>query len=464
MSTLGEMAVLTDENRTFGTLARVPFAGGVPRPAIERVTYAGADWSPDGKSLAIVRNVPTGYRVEFPVGKVLHEGRYISGLRFSPGGDSIAIFERGETGSVMVIPRAGGNVKTVLSGFSIPGGSPCWTPDGKEIWFTGSRESGSPSGVHAVDLEGNVRLVAQMPGELELDDISRDGRVLLAHHTLIHSLRVQAGGDSVERDLTWLDRPEPFAVSPDGKTVFFSEVGEGGGTTGGVYVRKTDGSPAVRLGDGRGLALSPDGSTVLVQFPNANDRLALVPTGPGEPKTLPLAGFEDVSAAVWLPDGKAFLLSAREKEKNWGIYRVELPDGKPRPISVEEAAIAIPGFMTGPLSPDGRTLLSAESPGKFARYALSAGRFRPIVGLERGEFPIRWASDGRTIYTLREVPPGTTQISRLDPDTGRRVLLREIRPDLGADVMRVVLSPDGRSSAYLVSRAHAQLYVVEGLR
>jgi dipeptidyl aminopeptidase/acylaminoacyl peptidase len=464
VSTSGEMAVLTNENRMFGTLARVPFAGGVPRPAIEGVPYAGADWSPDGRELAIVRNVAQGYRVEFPIGKVLHEGLYISGLRFSPGGDSIAFFQRGETGSVMVIPRSGGNVKTVVSGFSLPGGSPCWTPDGKEIWFTGARESGSPSGVHAVDLEGNVRLVAQMPGELELDDISRDGRVLLAHHTLIHSLRVQGLGDSVERDLTWLDRPEPFDVSADGKTILFSEVGEGGGTTGGVYVRKTDGSPAVRLGDGRGLALSPDGSTVLVEFPNANDRLALVPTGPGEPKTLPLAGFEAVSAAVWLADGKAFLLSARERAKNWRIYRVELPDGKPRPISAEGVAVAIAHFMTGPLSPDGRTLLSAQSPAKFARYALSAGQFRPIVGLERGEYPIRWASDGRAIYTRREVPPGLTQISRLDPDTGRRVPLREIRLGSGEDVLRVVMSPDGRAYAYAVGRAHSQLYVVEGLR
>jgi hypothetical protein len=188
-----------------------------------------------------------------------------------------------------------------------------------------------------------------------------------------------------------------------------------------------------------------------------------VPTGPGEPRTLPLAGFENISVAVWLPDGKAFLLSARERGKDWRIYRVELPDGKPRPISAE--GVAIPHFMTGAISPDGRSLLAAQSPGKFARYSLGGGEFRPIVGLERGEFPIRWTSDGRTIYTLRGVPPGPVQIWRLDPDTGRRVLLREIRPaDPGAGVERVVLSLDGRAYACLVARAHAQLYVVEGLK
>jgi len=463
VSASGEMAVLIDENPVFGTLARVPFAGGVPRPAIERVPYAGADWSPDGKELAIVRNVDARYRVEFPIGKVLHEGPLIRGLRFSPGGDMIAFFQRDETGSVMIIPRAGGNARTVASGFDLPGGSPCWSPDGKEIWFTGSSEPGRPSGLHAVDLEGKIRLVAQMPGELELDDISRDGRVLLAHHTIIKSLRGLAPGDSVERDLTWLDRPEPFDISSDGKTILFSEVGEGGGPTGSVYVRKTDGSPAVRLGEGRGLALSPDGKTVLVEFPNARDRLGLVPTGPGEPRTLPLAGLEEVSAAVWLPDGKAFLLSARERGKNWRIYRAELPEGKPRPLSAE--VVGIPPVVTGALSPDGRSLLAAQGPGKFARYSLAGGEFRSIAGLEPGEWPIRWTSDSRTIYTRRDVPQGPSQIWRLDPDTGRRVLLREIRPaDPGAGVERLVLSPDGRACAYLVVRIHAQLYVVEGLK
>ncbi|MDQ5856720.1 MAG: hypothetical protein M3542_00390 [Acidobacteriota bacterium] len=463
ISTSGEMAVLINQNPLFGTLARVPFAGGVPRPAVEAVPYAGADWSPDGKDLAIVRNVAARYRVEFPVGKVLYEGPSIHGLRFSPGGDTIAFFQSGETGSVMVIPRSGGNVKTVASGFSLPGGSPCWSADGKEIWFTGASEPGSPSGLHAVDLEGKVRLVAQMPGELELDDISRDGRVLLAHHTIIKSLRGLAPGESVERDLTWLDWSEPFDVSSDGKTILFSEVGEAGGPTGSVYVRKMEGSPAVRLGEGRGLALSPDGSTVLVEFPNARDRLGLVPTGTGEPRTLPLAGFEEVSAAVWLPDGKAFLLSARERGKTWRIYRAELPEGKPRPLSAE--GVGIPYFMTGAISPDGRSLLSAQSPGKFARYSLAGGEFRAIAGLEPGEWPIRWTSDGRTIYTRRDVPQGPSQIWRLDPDTGRRVLLREIRPaDPGAVVERVVVSADGRAYAYLVARAHAQLYVVEGLK
>ena len=54
---------------TYGTLARVPIAGGAPRQMVEDVKFA--DWSPDGSDLAIVRLVDGRDRLEFPVGKVL---------------------------------------------------------------------------------------------------------------------------------------------------------------------------------------------------------------------------------------------------------------------------------------------------------------------------------------------------------------------------------------------------------
>ena len=46
-------------------------AGGAPRPVLEDVE--SADWSPDGLSLAVVRNVSGRERLEFPIGKILYE-------------------------------------------------------------------------------------------------------------------------------------------------------------------------------------------------------------------------------------------------------------------------------------------------------------------------------------------------------------------------------------------------------
>src|SRR5213079_716642 len=139
-------------------------------------------------------------------------------------------------------------------------------------------------------------------------------------------------------------------------------------------------------------------------------------------------------------------VSAREPRKNWRIHRVDLPDGKPRPVSPE--GFAIPYFVTGALSPDGRFLLAAQSPGNFVRYPVAGG-----------------TSDGRTIFVseglrvpiaIRAVQPVKT-ILRLDPDTGRRVVVREIRlAEAAGNVNRIVVAPDGRALAYGLRRGHSQ--------
>jgi len=459
ISPAGEMAVLLHQNPLFGTLARVPFAGGIPRPAVERVPYASADWSPDGKDLVIARWEGHRSRLEFPVGKVIYEGPGINAPRFNPRGDTIAFFERGKDGSVMIIPSSGGNARAVVTGFDLPGGAPCWSRDGKEIWFTGSPVPGRPSGLHAVDLAGKLRLVAQMPGELELDDISRDGKVLIAHHTLISSMRALPAGETAERDLTWLDLPIPADISRDGKTVLFTEAGEGGGKTSSVYLRNIDGSPAIRLGDGVALALSPDGGSALVLLPGTADRFMLLPTAAGEAKPIPVAGFETLGTAAWLPDGKAFVFDGQETGKNWRVYRLDLPEGKPRPISPE--GIRIPFFITGPISPDGRYFFGAAGTGKWLRFPIEPGEPSPISGLGPDDFPIRWASD-RSLWGRTSI---SGEIWRLDLLTGRKTPVSRINPpEATLGVSRVVFSPDGRTYVYSARRAHSLLYVVEGLR
>jgi len=459
ISPAGEMAVLLNQNPLFGTLARVPFAGGVPRPTVERVPYASADWAPDGKDLVIVRWEGHRGRLEYPIGKVIYEGSDINAPRFNPRGDTIAFFERGKSGSVMVIPSAGGKARAVATGFDLPGGAPCWSRDGKEIWFTGSPEPGRPSGLHAVDLAGKLRLVAQMPGELELDDIARDGRVLIAHHTIITTMRALPAGETAERDLTWLDLPIPTDISSDGKTVLFSEVGEGGGKTSSVYVRNIDGSPAVRLGDGVALSLSPDGGSVLVLLPGAADRFMQLPTAVGEAKPIPVAGFETLGTAAWLPDGKAFIFDGQEVGKRWRIYRADLSGGKPRPISPEGSRI--PFFITDPVSPDGRYFFGASGPGKWFRYPIDPGETREISGLASDDYPIRWASD-RSLWGRSSL---SGEVWRLDLLTGRKTPVGRIKPpEATLGVNRVVFSPDGRAYVYSARRAHSLLYLVEGLK
>jgi hypothetical protein len=76
---------------------------------LEEVKYA--DWSPDGRDLAVVRRVAGREQLEFPIGKVVAEpdtpGGGFSFPRVSPRGDRVAVFELtaagGLTGNVAVV-------------------------------------------------------------------------------------------------------------------------------------------------------------------------------------------------------------------------------------------------------------------------------------------------------------------------------------------------------------------------
>ncbi len=68
VSRSAELAILLRRDRVsnLGTLARVPLAGGMPREIAESVLTA--DWSPDGQSMAIIRQQGEEIRVEYPIG------------------------------------------------------------------------------------------------------------------------------------------------------------------------------------------------------------------------------------------------------------------------------------------------------------------------------------------------------------------------------------------------------------
>ena len=82
-------------------------------------------------------------------------------------------------------------------------------------------------------------------------------------------------GEASERDLSWFDTAGLAALSSDGGTLLF-------GDRFGMYVRPTNGSPAVKLGAAEGYPddLSPDGKLVLATS-LSTDQLSLIPYGAG---------------------------------------------------------------------------------------------------------------------------------------------------------------------------------------
>ena len=472
VSSAGEMALLLRGRAlgtwaTVGTLARAPLAGGAPREVLDEVQWA--DWSPDGTNLAVVRDVGGRNRLEYPIGKVLYEtGGWISHPRVSPKGDWVAFLDHptqgDDAGSVAIVGPDGAK-KILASGFYTTQGL-AWSPDGQEVWFTGSRV-GANRALYSVSLDGRDRLVSAMPGSLILFDIWRDGRILLIRSSWRRELLGSSGEKDKEQDLSWLDYSYPADLSADGKTILFDEEGAGGATYGKggawvytVYLRKMDGSLPVRLGQGSAVALSPDEKWVIAQPEGAPAQFTLLPTGAGDSRPLTHDDINHVWAR-WFPDGKKVLSSGNEAGQGVKLYVQSVTGGKAQAITPE--GVEASAFV---LSPTGELVAAVGPDQKGYLYPVNGGQPRPIPGFETGEEPIEWGADGKSLYTYRagDLP---CKVYRLDLATGQRSLWKQLMPSDPAGVERigpVRITPDGKTYVYGFLRNLADLYLVEGLK
>jgi eukaryotic-like serine/threonine-protein kinase len=466
ISSTSDIALLTNVNVTgtytqSGTLARMPINGGDPREILEGVQWA--DWSPDGKQLAIVRDMGGKNRLEFPIGKVIHESPgWISNPRVSPDGDRVAFIEHpqpgDDSGGVHVINRQG-NDKILADNFLTVEGL-AWAPDGKEIWYTSSTNVGNGRSLNAVTLSGHDRIIARVPASLQLEDISQNGLVLLSRQSWRRELSGLIAGMQKEQDFSWLDYSFPAEMAADGKRLLFDEEGVGGGGGYSIYLRKTDEESAVRLGDGESVSLSPDGKWVLGLTMSSPAQLILLPSGAGEPQQITHDSLYH-SWARWLPDSRGIVFTAKQEGHGARIFVQKSITGSAAPVSPE----GIDPLVIA-LSPDGSQVAGVGPDGKAYLYSLTGGETKTVPGFLPSEQPIEWSADGKSIYVYQ---PGEfpAKVYQLDLSTGKRTLWRSLAPADPAGVSQIgpiVMTPDGASYIYGYHRTLSDLYLVEGLK
>jgi serine/threonine protein kinase len=464
VSSSGELAIGLRRGSTV-TQTVVALAGGAPREIVEGI--ADEDWAPDSENLAVAHTVGDRARIEFPVGNVLYDpgpGVGLRDVRFSPQGDLIAFVEQGPIGNSICVVDRSGKRRVVSSGWDDPVDL-AWNPLSGEIWFT-ARELHESSGglvLHAVSLAGKHRVVARVPGLLMIQDIAHDGRVLLKQAEWPTSMICLPPGSSKEVDLSWFDFSHGRGISDDGKSILFDEGGIASGGEGGVYLRGTDGSPAVHLSEGYALGLSPDGKWALSWRTDFADRLVLLPVGAGQSRVLKAEDLE-LTNAEWFPDGKRILLRAAQHGHPPRLYVQEVEGGTHHPITPE-------GVEIGPVSPDGNFVMGRGPGPTVFLYPVSGGPPRAVLGVEPADHLIRWDAEGRNVFLARTEGFASVTIYRLDPASGRRELWKKLGPADPTGLSNnsgisdnVLLTPDGKVYSYTYMRDLSYLFVVEGLK
>jgi serine/threonine protein kinase len=443
-------------------LARQPQGGGAPRDVVDGVEYA--DWSPDGSSLVVIRRVAGKVRIEYPIGKILYETpSWVSHARISPNGKLVAFvdhpYSRDDGGSVAIIDSAGSKKTISTSYVSLQGLA--WRPDGEEVWFTGTK-SGSSRELRGVTLDGKERLVYLGTGTLTLHDISKQGRVLFTRDDWRAGMVGLAPGAKAETDLSWHDWTVPRDLSDDGKFVSFDETGEAGGETGALYVRPTDGSPAIRLGDGTAPSLSPDGKWVLALTLGSDGKRHLTeyPTGAGESRSID-TGDVQVHQAYFFPDAHRVLEEGnRAGEHGVRMFVQDLNGGSPRPLGPEGVAfryrrsISNDGALVAALDPDRRPVI----------YDVATGKATLIPGVLDGDEPILWIDPKHILVGRTEVP---VHVFTIDLSTGKRTPFKTFAPMDPTGLIDNAppnFSSDLKSYIYSYSRITSDLYVLDGLK
>ena len=437
-----------------GRLATVAIGGGAPRQLAEDVS--AADYTPDGRELAIARVVNGETRVELPIGHVLYSSQAdrdpVSSLRVSPDGSRVA-FWHGNTGMMLtVVDRAGG--KRDLLTQRILGRGLAWLRDGSEVWAVTARTTVDPARLIAVPADGNgePREVLKLPSSLRLYDISADGDVLLTLVDATTSLHVQTVGGPAS-DRSWFSTTFVNDISPDGAFLLFHETPAFPHLPG-IFHRSVAGGLPVRIAEGQFFAQSPrlsaDGKRAVFL---RDGKVTIAPLA-GQSREL-VTPSQATDMLAW--NGSTHVVYAAQ---DGGVYR-QSADG----TSAGTLVAKMP-CTGGPVtSTDGRLACSDPS-GQISVIGVDGSNKRTI---QPNEYPgrlIGWTNDNRQIYSYLE-GSNPTWVARTDLDSGKVTRFADIRPTDGTGAWRihpVRVTPDGRVIAYSVAREMSHLYRYKGLK
>jgi DNA-binding beta-propeller fold protein YncE len=261
------------------------------------------------------------------------------------------------------------------------------------------------------------------------------------------------------------DAPSPIAVSPDGKSVYVTNVltnGTGGVSeydvgAGGELSPKT--VPTVAAGDKPdGIAISPDGKSVYVtnsgtHGPAGVSEYDVGAGGELSPKATPAvaSGDEPLGIAV-SPDGQSVYVVNLNTDGADGVSEYDVGAGgalSPKAVPTVAADLAPAGIA---ISPDGQSVyVTDDSADLVSEYGVGAGgelspKGTATIAAGSGPVGIVVSPDGRSVYVTNVNTNGSGGISEYDVALGGQ-LSPKTTPTAAAGNQPdgIAISPDGKN-------------------
>lgn len=432
-----------------------PLTGGPPRVLSDHAQ--GADWAGDGK-LAIITADDSYSSIEYPPGNTLYRSTArLNDLRISPNGDWLAFAEHpvpsDDGGQIAVLNVSSKESRVISSGWeSIEGLA--WQPSGREVWFTAAT-SGIERSLMAATLDGHVRPVAQIPGGMELQDVSASGKVLIDRSTERMMMMLGNLDRDGQKDISWLDWSRAVAISADGQSVLFDESGGGGGAAYSVFITETGSTTPRRIGTGRAMDLSQDGRWALAQDSSDATKLTLISTDNGRHQPVQSGGIA-YRWARFIPGQLGMVFAGSYANQPLRLYKQLLPNGPVTLISADAS-------MDAPvLSPDGRLAVTADPVKGIVAIDLLHGHERKLP-LTRPAYPVVFSGNDEVVTS--SVQNRTIVLSRLILSTGALIPYKRIEmtdaPGI-TETLPVYISRNLHTLVYSRVQSLSNLFVVSG--
>ncbi|MBV9500747.1 MAG: winged helix-turn-helix domain-containing protein [Acidobacteriaceae bacterium] len=409
-------------------------------------------------SVFAIRRMETATVVEFPTGKAVFRSEgWIDCARVSPDGGSLAFLNhpvRDDDAGQIVVVKRNGTARVLTSQWNSVEGL-AWSPAGREVWFTASK-AGAARALYAVSQSGKLRPLTKLPASLRLLDISKAGQALLALDDMRITLTAALQDKSTEVDASSFDSSHVDDISSDGKRILFTEAGDGGGPHYSAYIYDQPSRRTMRVGNGRGLALFPDGQSVLTVDPA--DRGFLVVTSTLNRSVRRISGFGfKYQWAKSMPNGNDLLVGGSYPGGTLVIARQSVYDGRPMPISA-------PYLDYVSVSPDGNRLAGSTTSYQLVVFNIAAGKAEQVIAPHRA-IPVAWSPDSEALYAV-SIGCMNTLIWRIGVKDQNSTVWKTIAPGDPSTfdgLASVVAAPRTGAYAYSTRMSFSRLYVVEGL-